>query len=320
MKNIHIVSIVGLGAIGSYFAEKIQPVLKDNLRIIAGGRRKEQLEKEGRIINGHQRFFHLVSPEENTGYSDLVLICSKMTGLKQALKDAGNQIGPETIILTPLNGVESEEVAASMYGRDQVLYSLMRVSSVKSGNQITFDPEVSYIEFGEQINDPNALSPKVQKVKEFFDLAAIPSVIRPDMLRAIWEKYVCNVSENQVSAVLNIPFGAWGACTDADRLRLLTAKEVIQIARKKGIPIEENYAEKHLDRLKKLPPGNTPSTLQDLLAGRKTEVEMFAGTILRMGKELDIPTPFNEFLYHAIRVLEAKNEGKIPGSRGGAFS
>ena len=276
MKNIHIVSIVGLGAIGSYFAEKIQPVLKDNLRIIAGGRRKEQLEKEGRIINGHQRFFHLVSPEENTGYSDLVLICSKMTGLKQALKDAGNQI--------------------------------------------TFDPEVSYIEFGEQINDPNALSPKVQKVKEFFDLAAIPSVIRPDMLRAIWEKYVCNVSENQVSAVLNIPFGAWGACTDADRLRLLTAREVIQIARKKGIPIEENYAEKHLDRLKKLPPGNTPSTLQDLLAGRKTEVEMFAGTILRMGKELDIPTPFNEFLYHAIRVLEAKNEGKIPGSRGGAFS
>lgn len=276
MKDIHIVSIVGLGAIGSYFAEKIQPVLKDNLRIIAGGRRKEQLEKEGRIINSHQRFFHLVSPEENTGYSDLVLVCSKMTGLKQALKDAGNQI--------------------------------------------TFDPEVSYIEFGEQINDPNALSPKVQKVKEFFDLAAIPSVIRPDMLRAIWEKYVCNVSENQVSAVLNIPFGAWGACTDADRLRILTAGEVIQIARKKGIPIEENYAEEHLDRLKKLPPGNTPSTLQDLLAGRKTEVEMFAGTILRMGKELDIPTPFNEFLYHAIRVLEAKNEGKIPGSKGGAFS
>ena len=320
MKNIHTVSIVGLGAIGSYFAEKIQPVLKDNLRIIAGGRRKEQLEKEGRIINGHQRFFHVVSPEENIGYSDLVLVCSKMTGLEQALKDAENQIGPETIILTPLNGVESEETAASMYSRDQVLYSLMRVSSVKSGNQITFDPEVSYIEFGEQINDPNALSPKVQKVKEFFDLAAIPSVIRPDMLRAIWEKYICNVSENQVSAVLNIPFGAWGACTDADRLRILTAGEVIQIARKKGIPIEENYAEKHLDRLKKLPPGNTPSTLQDLLAGRKTEVEMFAGTILRMGKELDIPTPFNEFLYHAIRVLEAKNEGKIPGSRGGAFS
>ena len=76
------------------FCEKIQPVLKDNLRIIAGSRRKEQLEKEGRIINGHQRFFHVVSPEENTGYSDLVLVCSKMTGLEQALKDARNQVGP----------------------------------------------------------------------------------------------------------------------------------------------------------------------------------------------------------------------------------
>ena len=161
---------------------------------------------------------------------------------------------------------------------------------------------------------------KYRKSKNFLTWQTLPSVIRPDMIRAIWEKYVCNVSENQISAVLNIPFGAWGACTDADRLRVLTAGEAIQIAREKRNSHQRKLCRKTSGPSQKASPGEHSIYPQDLLAGRKTEVEMFAGTILRMGKELGIPTPFNEFLYHAIRVLEAKNEGKIPGSRGGAFS
>ena len=55
------------------------------------------------------------------------------------------------------------------------------------------------------------------------------------------------------------------------------------------------------------------STLQDILAGRKTEVDIFAGAVIRLGKEYGVPTPYNEFLYHAIRVLEAKNAGTVEG-------
>lgn len=53
------------------------------------------------------------------------------------------------------------------------------------------------------------------------------------------------------------------------------------------------------------------STLQDLDAKRPTEIEMFSGTLIRMGKELGVPTPFNEFAYHTIRALEEKNAGKF---------
>ena len=61
--------------------------------------------------------------------------------------------------------------------------------------------------------------------------------------------------------------------------------------------------------MKNVPAANKPSTLQDLEAGRKTEVDMFAGTMIRLGKEYDVPTPYNELFYHAIRVLEQKNDG-----------
>ena len=53
------------------------------------------------------------------------------------------------------------------------------------------------------------------------------------------------------------------------------------------------------------------STLQDLDAGRHTEIDMFSGALVRMGKELGIPTPYNEYTYHMIKALEEKNDGKF---------
>ena len=307
MKDIKTVALIGLGAIGAYFADSIQPHLGDDLRIIAGGDRKKRLEDEGLIINGRQLFFNVVSPDEDTGPSDLAIITPKFGNLRETLEDIRRQIGPDTAILVPLNGVESEEVAASFYG-DRVLYSLMRVSSVKDKNRVTFNPATSHVEFGEKTNDPASLSDRVVRIGRFFDSVGIKSVVRDDMELAIWEKYVCNVSENQVSALMKIPFGAWGTSEDANAMRVMVADEVIKIARAKGIMVSEDYAVNHIDFLKKLPPQNMSSTLQDILAGRKTEVEMFAGTVIRLGKETGVATPLNDFLYHAIKLLEEQSK------------
>ena len=58
-----------------------------------------------------------------------------------------------------------------------------------------------------------------------------------------------------------------------------------------------------------LPPDARFSTLQDLDAKRPTEVDMFCGTMVRLGRELGVPTPFNEFALHAVKALEEKNRG-----------
>ena len=130
-----------------------------------------------------------------------------------------------------------------------------------------------------------------------------------DMERAIWFKYMCNVSENQSAAVLGISYGAWRVSGDANFIREALMREVIAVARKKGISLTEEDMEKQVRVLGAVPPGNKPSTLQDIEAGRRTEVEMFGGTMIRMGRELGVPTPYNEMFYHAIKVLEQKNEG-----------
>ena len=95
-----------------------------------------------------------------------------------------------------------------------------------------------------------------------------------------------------------------------DRLR----EEVDRIAEKKGIDFDKadtssTFGSKVRDRARY-------STLQDLDAGRHTEVDMFAGAVVRMGRELGIPTPYNEFTYHMIKALEEKNDGKFDYEKG----
>ena len=308
-REIRTVSLIGLGAIGCFLASHLGHLLGSDLRVIAGGSRRERLEREGVIVNGVRHHFNIVSPEENCGqnYPDLAIIITKFPALPQALKDMRNQIGPDTLIMAPLNGVEAEDKVAEVFGWDNLLYSLAKVSVVMKDGCASFNPKAARIEMGEKHNE--TMSPRVQAVKELFERAGIRTVVPEDMERAIWYKYMCNVSENQSAAVLGIPFGAWSVSADANFIREELMREVIAIARKKGISLSERDMEKQASILRDVPPENKPSTLQDIEAGRKTEVEMFGGTIIRMGRELGVPTPYNEMFYHGIKVLEQKNEG-----------
>ena len=198
-KEIRTAALIGLGAIGSYLAGNLQTVLGDNLRIVAGGSRRQRLERDGIVINSVPHRFHLVDPEEPMEPADLVIVITKMTGLDQALLDIRNQVGPDTILMAPLNGVESEQRMASVYGWERILYSLVRVSVVMDGNQVSYNPDIAAVEFGEKRNEA-PYTERVRLVKELFERAGMRPVIQPDMEKAIWMKFVCNVSENQVAA------------------------------------------------------------------------------------------------------------------------
>jgi len=310
MNNIKTVSLIGLGAIGTYLATQLKTTLGDDLRIIASGERKERILRDGMVAGGVRHDFNVVEPGEITGYADLAIIITKFMTLREALEDMKNQIGPDTIILAPLNGVEAEDVVAEYYGSENIIPSLMMVSSVKKGNECVFDPKTAFIEIGEMKNIEGAYSPRVTAVKELFEASGINVRIPEDMARAKWLKFMINVSENQSSAVLGICYKAWtGISPSADFIREKIALEVIAIAQAQGINLSEEDLKQRRKRVLRVLPQNKTSTLQDIEAGRHTEVDIFAGTIMRLGERFGIPTPYNEMMYHMIKVLEEKNDG-----------
>lgn len=117
---------------------------------------------------------------------------------------------------------------------------------------------------------------------------------------------MANIGENMTCALLGVPFGAFRTSDHANFIRRAAMREVVAIAQKKGIALGQEQLDIQEKVVVKIPAANKPSTLQDLEAGRKTEIEMFSGTVVRMGKELGIPTPVNEVLYHGICAIEER--------------
>ncbi|MGN0376270.1 MAG: ketopantoate reductase family protein [Suilimivivens sp.] len=309
MKKIEKISLIGLGAMGVFFAPRLFETYGENFRVIADGERKKRLESQGVTVNGVNYKFPIVTPEQQGSPADLILIGVKGYGLDQAIEDIRNQVGENTLILSLLNGVDSEEKLIKAFGEEHVLYAYMRMSIVMKDGKADFDPYWGKIHFGEKQN--KEYSERVLTVKEVFDRADIPYEIDEDMLKGIWFKFMCNIGENMTCALLGIPFGGFQSSEHANWIRINSMREVAAIAQKKGIDIGEKEIAMQNETVMTIPYPNKPSTLQDLEAKKHTEVEMFAGTVVKMGEELSVPTPINDIFYHGIHILEEKNDNII---------
>ncbi len=309
MQKIKKISLIGLGAMGVFFAPRLAAAYPEGFRVIADGERKRRLDKKGVTVNGVNYKFPIITPDEKGDPADLILIGVKGYGLDQAIEDIRNQVGEETLIISLLNGVDSEEKLINSFGEKHVLYGYMRMSVVMKDGKADFDPYWGKIHFGEKMN--KEYSERVLAVKEVFDKADIPYEIDEDMLKGIWFKFMCNIGENMTCALLGIPFGGFHVSDHANWVRIEAMKEVAAIAQKKGINIGKEEIEMQNKTILTIPYPNKPSTLQDLEAFKHTEIDMFAGTVIQMGRELGIPTPICEMFYHGIHVLEEKNDGII---------
>lgn len=314
MKQIEKISLIGLGAMGVYFAPRLAKAYGENFRIIADGDRKERLETKGVTLNGENCKFPIVTPGLKGDPADLVIVGVKGYALEQAIEDVKNQVGEHTIIISLLNGVDSEEKLIQHFGEEPVLYCYMRTSIVMKDGVADFDPTKGKVHFGERTNgtkEQPEYSERVLAVKDVMERAGIPYEIDEDMIRGIWFKYMCNVGENLTCALLGIPFGGYRMSDHANWIRENAMREVIAIANKKGVHLSEEDIRNQEHVVKSLPFPNKPSTLQDLESGKHTEVDMFAGRVIQMGKELGVPTPICEVFYHGISVFEEKNDGLI---------
>lgn len=307
--KIEKVTLIGLGSMGAFFAPNLYESLGKNFRVLATGKRKERLQTKGVTINGVNYIFNIIEPSLKNDPADLIIISVKDTGLDQAIKDIENQVGENTQILCVLNGIDSEQKVAAVYGWEHVLYSYMRVSIGMKDGVADFDPDFGQVLFGEAKND--VITDRVQDIKNFFDACGINYVVQEDMIRGLWFKFMCNIGENMTCALLGVPFGAFRVSDHANEIRRRAMWEVVSVANKLGIDLGKQDIEGHEKTIGRLPFDNKPSTLQDIESLKPTEVEMFAGTMVKLGKQLDIETPVCWMFYHGIKVLEEKNEGKF---------
>lgn len=304
--EIKTAAVIGAGAIGSYFIAGLSPKLKDGLWIVAEGERKHRLSENGITVNDRKIPLHVKTPEEAKG-ADLVLVMVKYGALEAALPMIEKIVDSHTIVLSPMNGVDSEKVIGERIGMEHMVYSMIKIASERKEDRISYNPETTQgIFFGEKDGQE---SERIKALSELFSGTQVHYHVCDNIEQDIWYKYALNISKNLPQAIINCGLGAYNDSQHVAYISKRLREEVVQVAAALGIDIsdENNISGKSAT----FSPEARFSTLQDLDAKRPTEIDMFSGTLIRMGKELSVETPFNEFAYHAIKALEEKNRGVI---------
>ena len=136
MKDIQTVGIVGLGALGVLFGSRLLAGGAD-VRVIADETRAARYRREGVTANGVLVTFTYVTPQEAQPV-DLLIFATKAGGLAGAMETAAPFIGPDTLMLSVLNGITSEEKIAARFGEENVLYATAQgMDAVREGNALT---------------------------------------------------------------------------------------------------------------------------------------------------------------------------------------
>lgn len=300
MKEIKKVILCGLGAIGTIYADKLEKFDAENFKVLVDEARIERYKTNPIKFNGRQLNFDYILPSQEGFKADLIILATKFAGLKDAIKNIKNFVKEDTVILSLLNGVTSEDIIADVYGKDKMLYSyFIGHSSVRCGNSVTHD-DVNTIVFGAE----NNLSENVIAVKNFFDKVGINYKIPDDIKRSMWLKFMLNVSANQPTAILRMTFGDMFENAYFMKFAENIMREVQSVAKAEGVLNTETMVDEALKHLKTMTPDGKTSMLQDVEAGRKTEVDMFAGTVIELGKKHGISTPYNKILREMIGIIE----------------
>ncbi|MEH7124500.1 ketopantoate reductase family protein [Bacillus sp. JJ1773] len=306
MKEIKTISIIGLGALGVLFGHHLSKRMpKGNLRFIADKGRIDRYRSEHVYCNEERCDFNYVTPEEQVDPADLLIFTVKNDGLTDAIQACKNHVGEHTIILSALNGITSEAIIGDAYGMEKVLYCVAQgMDAVKVGNQLTYD-HMGKLCFGDRDSDEKSTE-KVRAVAQFFESKEIPYQIIPEMYKHLWSKFMLNVGVNQTVAVYEGNYGEIQRLGQARETMIAAMREVMALSVKEGIHLTEEDIEYWLDVLSKLSPEGKPSMAQDLEAKRFSEVELFSGTVLALGRKHGISTPVNEKLYNRIKAIESE--------------
>jgi len=294
------IAIIGMGALGLLFGDRLQSAF--DVGFIVNEARKASYSRQSVTINGEEKAFALLDAGAGRPV-DLLIFAVKGTALNQAIEDAAGYVGSDTVLVSLLNGITSEEIIGRRFGFDHIVYCTAQgMDAVREGRSLRYTRCGKLcvgLPGGKRSLDLDALC-------AVFDAAGVPYEVDPDILHRLWSKFMLNVGVNQVAMVHEGNYGTIQKPGPARDQMIAAMREVIPLSKLEGIPVTEEDLEYYVNLMDTLSPEGMPSMRQDGLAHRKSEVELFAGTVRRLAAKHGLAVPVNEELYRTIKAMEEK--------------
>ena len=303
MKEIQTVGIVGLGALGVIFAQQLtQGAGYENVKVLANADRTARYKKEGVFLNGERCAFHYADAAAENKPLDLLLFSVKFGALEPSIAECRHLVGPDTTVISALNGISSEQILSDAFGKEKIVWCVaQKMSAVKDGNRATC-PIFGELALGVPMGQDDC---RLRALTAFFGRVKFPYCLPENIQVHMWSKLLCNTGCNQAAMVFQCGYGELQVPGPARDAMLGAMREVVQVANAEGVPLSEQDVAEWDSIIRAFPANGEPSMRQDGKAHRKSEVELFSGTIRRLAAKHGIAVPVNDRLYRQVQEMES---------------
>jgi 2-dehydropantoate 2-reductase len=298
------IAIVGSGGVGGYFGARLAASGQD-VTFIARGSHLQALQKEGLKVHSALGDLHLpeVKATNDTavvGPVDVIMIAVKLWATEEAAAAAKPMIGPNTVAVSFQNGVVAVDTLLPILGKEHVMGGVANIAALIEGpGVIRHNGNMANLFFGELDGKP---SPRSQALQVACKIANVQAELVGDINRAIWEKFVRLVTLSALTSLTRMPVGPIRSDPDTRSLMQQVMEEVVAVGKAKGVKFDAALIADQMSKVDGYPATMVASMCGDLRRGNRLELPWLSGMVAKLGKELGVPTPANQFVYAALKL------------------
>jgi len=286
--------ILGAGGIGSLAGALLS---KENDVLLIG--RKEHVDKiknEGLQIKGCLNENFKVKAEEEIKEieeDDMLILSTKATANEELLNEIKDKISESNVLLVLQNGLGNEDRI-----RNIINCHVIR-GIITSGTTFLEPGIIECSNLGDLFIEKSEQS---KKLIDIFNNTGINTQIAEDMKERVWKKVIVNCVMNTMTAILKVKNGELAKIPNVAKSII---DECVEVADKEGLELDNNEMFEFVMKTIDASAENKSSMFQDILKGRKTEIDFLNGRVVELGKEHNIKTPVNEVLVSLIKFVES---------------
>ena len=289
--------VLGAGAIGSVYGAFLSK--NNDVTIIGNKAHVEAVNSRGLSISGaiNGTFYPKAkSVIDDIPEKTLIILTTKAYDSVSAVKNIKNLLKSDTVILVLQNGLGNEElVKEAVEGKAKVLRGLTTMAAE------FFEPGKVKFWNGETIVEANSTS---KMIAETFVKCGLKVQVSDNIKFEVWKKLVVNCVVNPLTAIFQVR--NFEILSDVlSQVRREIVEECVKVGKAEGINFPSNLYEKINEEIAGYT--NFSSMCQDIMKGRKTEIEFLNGKIVELGKKHGVPTPINDVVFRFVKFLEEKH-------------
>ncbi|MBI5443670.1 MAG: 2-dehydropantoate 2-reductase [Deltaproteobacteria bacterium] len=299
------IAVLGAGAMGCLYGAKLWESGQKVVLLDVREDHVRAVNEAGLFVESEEGERKVAVPASLPGdwraVPDLLLVFTKAFHTAAALEGARHLLGPETWLLSLQNGLGHAELLSKFADPSRIIVGTTTIPSdlVGPGRIRSLGSGATRI-----MTADGVVSERLRSIAEAFERAGLNCQVAETVAAVIWEKASFNAAVNCLAAVTRLPVGGVGRTPEGRALAFRIVAEAMEVARRKGLPVNEQAVLQTVEMAFREHGEHKPSMLQDVLAGRPTEVEFINGAIVREAKALGLQVPVTETLYGLVRTLE----------------